>query len=514
MARAIYYRWKGPLVMTEKLHFFDIMAVDPKDQRPLYAQVYGAIRRAILDGMLRPGMRLPSTRALAGDLNIARNTVITAFEQLTAEGYVETLTGSGTRVARLPQTIFARNRRRVEDGTKGRIARARRLSLRGRGLGLAPRYLPTYEHPTFAPGLPSIEEFPQRHWARILGRCARQSQPCYCDYSHMGGLRELRAAIVDHLGAARGVKAEPAQIIVLASAQAALDIVTRLTLDPGEVAWIENPGYLGARAAFLNAGASLHPIPMDAQGIDIAYGRSQNAKSPKLIYTTPSHQCPTGTTMSLTRRLELLEYAYRAGSWIIEDDYDSEFRYRGSPIASLQGLDREGCVIYMGTFSKTMFPGLRIGYVVAPLSLVDALEVAVCHTGQAAPKLLQAALAIFLVEGHFAEHVRRMRRVYAERQRIFISELHGQLSGRLTVQRSDTGIQLIGYLEASVDDRQATAAAERLKIAAPPLSRFYLGEAARPGLFLGYAATREDRIAAGVRELARALDRVTIRKKR
>jgi GntR family transcriptional regulator/MocR family aminotransferase len=494
--------------VTEKVYFFDIMAVDPKDPRPLYAQVYGAIRRAILDGMLRPGMRLPSTRTLAGDLSIARNTVITAFEQLTAEGYVETLTGSGTRVARFPQTIFTRDRRRVEDGIKGKIA------LRGRGLAVAPRQLPTYEHPTFAPGLPSIEEFPQHHWARILGRCARQSQPRYCDYSHMAGLPELRAAIVDHLGAARGVKAEPEQIIVLASAQAALDIVTRLTLDPGDVAWIENPGYLGARAALVNAGASLHPIPMDDQGIDIVYGRSQTPKPPKLIYTTPSHQCPTGTTMSLTRRLELLEYAYRVGSWIIEDDYDSEFRYRGSPIASLQGLDREGCVIYMGTFSKTMFPGLRIGYVVAPLSLVDALEVAVCHTGQAAPKLLQIALAIFIVEGHFAEHVRRMRRVYAERQRIFISELRGQLSGRLTVQRSDTGIQLVAYLEGSVDDREATAAAERLKIAAPPLSRFYLGDAVQPGLFLGYAATREDRIPAGVRELARALECVTVRKKR
>jgi GntR family transcriptional regulator/MocR family aminotransferase len=209
----------------------------------------------------------------------------------------------------------------------------------------------------------------------------------------------------------------------------------------------------------------------------------------------------------LVRRLGLIEFARQAGAWIIEDDYDSEFRYRGHPIASLQGLDQDGCVMYMGTFSKTMHPGIRVGYLVVPEPLIRAFEVAVCHTGQAVSKVLQRALAEFLEEGHFAEHTRQMRRVYAERQLILVSEINRQLSRWLTVQPSDTGIQLVTYFDPTVDDREVSALAKQLDIVAVPLSRFFLGEVARPGLFLGYAATSEDRIPAGIQELARAIER-------
>jgi GntR family transcriptional regulator / MocR family aminotransferase len=514
-ARAIYLLYKEP-ILVEKLSFFDIISVDREDRRALHVQIYEAIRHAILDGKLRAGVRLPSTRTFASDLGIGRNTVIAAYEQLSDEGFLDCLTGSGTRVSALPE--LPPTGRNTDDGgtigekkgqaiDKSNPPRARRgASRRGLTLSGAPRHLPTYENPTFAPGLPAIQEFPLTQWARIVGRCARHFSPQHYDYSHMAGMPDFRRAVVQHLGTARGVVAEPDQIIVLTSAQAALDLLTRMTLDPGDVAWIEDPGYLGARAALIGAGASIVGVPLDDEGLDVAAGQLQSEKPPKLIYVTPSHQCPTGATMSLSRRFELLEFARRSGAWIIEDDYDSEFRYRGNPIASLQGLDRSGCVIYMGTFSKTMFPGLRIGYLVAPPDLARKLEVSLSHTGQAVPKLLQAAVSEFIREGYFAEHVRRMRRLYEERQRIFVSELRLQLSDRLSVQPSDTGIQLIAYLRDCIDDRQISTTAKRFNIVAPPTSRFFLNPQSKPGLFLGYAATAEERIARGVRELARAFE--------
>ena len=492
--------------MAEKLIFFDTIVVDENSRRPLYAQVYSTIRHAILGGKLRPGTKLPSTRALAHELGVGRNTVITAFEQLKAEGFVETATGSGTHVAVLRDIAPAQKRGSVIALSK-KPGAVRHLSRRGNRISAVARQLPTYENPTFAPGLPAIERFPQHQWARILGRCARHAAARDFDYSHMAGIPELRRAIVEHLGAARGVQADPRQVIVLSSAQAALDLAARLTLDVGDVAWIEDPGYLGARGAFVAAGAKLLPISVDAEGLDVEAAISRKSAPPKLIYVTPSHQCPTGVTLSLVRRLGLIEFARQTGAWIIEDDYDSEFRYRGNPISSLQGLDREGCVMYMGTFSKTMLPGIRVGYLVVPESLIHAFEVAVCHTGQAVSKVLQRALAEFLEEGHFAEHTRQMRRLYAERQFILISEINRQLSRWLTVQSSDTGIQLVTYFDSTVDDREVSALARELDIVAVPLSRFFLGKVPQPGLFLGYAATSEERIVWGIAELARAIER-------
>jgi GntR family transcriptional regulator/MocR family aminotransferase len=470
-------------------------------------QVYDAVRRAILDGQLRAGLRLPSTRTFASDLRISRNTMVAAYEQLTAEGYLESLVGSGTRVSTLPRVAASVSTKADASAKRNdKIRRRLGISDQGRRFLSAPRHLPAYANPTFAPGLPAIDEFPRGQWARIVGRYARQFSPQYCDYSHIAGIPEFRRVIVQHLGTARGVVADPEQIIVLTSAQSALDLLARLILDPGDVAWIEDPGYLGARAALIGAGASILPVSLDKDGIDIAMGKRHKSKPPRLIYVTPSHQCPTGITMSLARRFELLELARRCGAWIIEDDYDSEFRYRGNPIPSLQSLDRFGCVIYMGTFSKTMFPGLRIGYLVAPPDLTESFQVALCHTGHAVPKLLQVAVSEFIHEGHFTEHVRRMRRLYEERQRILLSELNNRLSGSLQAQPSNTGIQLIAYLSTGADDKRISVAAKKFNIVAPPISRFFLGARATPGLFLGYAATREERIPNGVKELARAFD--------
>jgi GntR family transcriptional regulator/MocR family aminotransferase len=494
--------------MTEKPSYFDIITVDRSHARPLHAQVYDVIRRAILDGKLGAGVRLPSTRTVARDLGISRNTVIAAYEQLVAEGYLDSKTGSGTHIAALPQRPERQAGDRSKQGSAGKSSGRVQAGISRRGLHLssALRHLPTYENPTFAPGLPAIDAFPLEKWARIVGRFSRQYSPQYCDYSHMTGLPEFRKAIIQHLGTARGVVADPGQVLVSSSAQAALDLLARLTTDPGDVAWIEDPGYLGARGALAGAGATIVPVPLDDRGLDIEAGRRQSPRSPKLIYVTPSHQCPTGGIMSLARRLELLEFAHRSGAWIIEDDYDSEFRYRGNPIASLQSLDRYGCVIYIGTFSKTMFPGLRIGYIVAPPDLAKSLEVAVCHTGQTVSKLTQAAISEFIQSGYFAEHLRRMRNLYKERQRVFVSELNNRLSGQLTIQPSDTGIQLIARLRNHLDDRLVSETARRFNVVAPPLSRFFLRPCPTPGLFLGYAAVREEEILGGVRQLARAFE--------
>ncbi len=478
--------------------------------QPLYQQIYQSLRIAILAGQLKGGTRLPSTRALAEELGASRSTVINAFDQLLAEGYIYGVHGSGTYVARvLPEellhTATSASRRDYVPAQAGALSR-RGAALSGLPEPPVPdRPAPTHGH-TFPVGLPAVDEFPHKLWGQLLARCWRHAAPGLLDYQHPAGYSLLREAIAAHVAVARGVRCDAGQVIVTAGSQQALALAAQVLLDPGDAAWIEDPGYMGARAALLAAGAHLIPTPIDAAGLDLAAGRAR-CPNPRLVYVTPSHQFPLGVTMSLARRLALLEWADIAGAWVLEDDYDSEFHYGGRPLAALQGLDSTGRVIYIGTFSKVLFPALRLGYLIVPPALMDAFIRARSAVGTHSPVLEQAALAEFMREGHFARHIRRMRALYAERQAILLDAAARDLAGMLDLQPAATGMHLLGWLPDGMDDQVAAERADAVGVRVLPLSWLRIEPAERGALLLGYAAANEREMRAGVKRLAGALRR-------
>ncbi len=479
------------------------VALDRDSDLPLHRQLFDALRQAILTGRLRPGTRLPSTRVMASDLGIARNTVMAAFEQLVAEGYLQARVGSGTTVTAIaPDMLLNIAATPSDNHAMGPTELS--LSARGRVLAGTVRAIPDPRRRAFQPGLPAFDEFPFSIWSRLLVRHNRRPSPTLLGYDQNGGYEPLRTAIAGYLGAARGVNCTPDQVIVVGGAQAGLDMAARMLLDPGDIAWMEEPGYPGARSAFVGAGARLHPVPVDDEGLDVSAGE-RAAPRARLAYVTPSYQYPLGTTMSLQRRLRLIEWAQRADAWVIEDDYDSEYRYRGRPLSALQGLDSAERVIYVGSFSKTMFPALRLAYLVVPRGLVQVFRRALRHTGQDAPLAIQAAVADFIDEGHYASHLRRMRGLYADRLQLFQTLLNEHLGHVLTLGTTHAGMQLAAYLPQSLDDRDIARRADEAGISVAALSNFYLREAPQPGLLLGYAAVPETEMRHGVDVLRRLL---------
>jgi GntR family transcriptional regulator/MocR family aminotransferase len=481
------------------------VVIDRDAALPLHRQLYEALRAAVLTGQLRPGSRLPATRALAAELGVSRNTVLAAYEQLLAEGYVEGQVGSGTYVARaLPEAALHLQARRRAVARPA--ARAPRLSRRGMLLAATPVTLVRAAGPPrpFRSGVPALDAFPRGVWMRLLARYWRRPPRELLGYGDPAGYRPLRVAIAAYLRVARGVRCEPEQVVIVAGSQQGLAIVARVLLDEGDVVWLEDPGYLGARGALRAAGARLVPVPVDDEGLAIAAGATRGP-APRLIYVTPSHQYPLGVTMSLARRLALLEWAGRVGAWVLEDDYDSEYRYGGRPLAALQGLDGDGRVIYLGTFSKVLCPGLRLGYLVAPPDLVDAFVAARALADRHSPGIEQAALADFIAEGHFARHLRRMRALYAARQAALVDAARRELAGLLTVPEAHAGMHVVGWLPDGVDDVAAADRAAAHGVETVPLSAYALGRPVHRGLLLGYAAVDEAAIRAGVERLARAL---------
>jgi GntR family transcriptional regulator / MocR family aminotransferase len=481
------------------------IALDPSTAMPLYRQLYEGLRAAILSGRLKAGARLPATRALAIDFGVSRNTVMNAYAQLLAEGYVEGEVGSGTYVARtLPDELLH---------ARSNAIQAHHLTQEGRGLSqrgarLASTRVSTPRFPSelkaFRPGIPALDAFPYELWARLMARRWRRPQRALLGYGDPAGYRPLREAIATYLGEARAVRCHAEQVIVVAGSQQALDLTARMLLDEGDGAWIEDPGYLGARGALLGAGARLVPIPVDGEGLDVAVGEACSPEA-RLVYVTPSHQYPYGVTMSLPRRLALLEWAGQTRAWVIEDDYDSEYRYAGRPLAALQGLDSEGRVIYLGTFSKVLFPALRLGYMIVPPDLVDAFMAARALSDRHSPVLDQAALADFISDGHFARHIRRMRALYAERQAILVDAATHDLAGLLDVSPAEAGMHVVGWLPEGVDDAEASRRAAAHGVDTPPLSMYSLRPFRRGGLLLGYTAVGEKDIREGVQRLANAL---------
>ena len=484
------------------------LAVDFDSSLPLHRQLYDRLREAILAGQLVAGMRLPSTRTLASDLGVSRNTVLQAFDQLIAEGYVEGKHGAGTYVARvLPDELLAPRpilERRIQAAPS-----PRRLSSQVDALLNAPGIpnpIFTSNGPcrAFRVGLPAFDAFPLDIWTRLLVHQARALGPENLNYQHPAGYGPLREAIAHYIADARGVRCTPEQVIIVNGSQQALDLAARVLLNPGDHVWIEDPCYLGARNALLGAGARLVPVPVDGEGLDVVAGIERCADA-RLAFVTPSHQFPLGMTMSLPRRLALLEWAADAGAWVLEDDYDSEFRYDGRPLAALQGLDQAGRVIYLGTFSKVLFPGLRLGYLVVSPDLINAFLTMRCYTGFHAPVLEQAVLADFISEGHFARHIRRMRRLYAERQAALLTVAQEELYGLLDVRSCATGMHVLGWLPTEIDDQQAAHVAARHNVDVWPLS-LHCFEGHQPSaLLLGYASVREAELPGSINRLATAL---------
>ncbi|MGH7630626.1 MAG: PLP-dependent aminotransferase family protein [Gemmatimonadales bacterium] len=471
----------------------------------LYRQLYAELRAMMLDGRLPPGRQLPATRLLAAELGVSRNTVAGAFDQLRAEGYLEARERSGTFVAaRLPDALLRAPKpvaaRRVEAAGHRLSARGRRLTetalpmLRTRDTRLQP----------FRSGVPAIDAFPRRVWGRLLARRWRRGSVSLA-YGDAEGDAALRSAVADHVRGARGARCTDDRVVIVNGSQQALDLAARVALDPGDSAWVEEPGYWGVRAALAAAGARLVPVPVNAEGLEVEAGAAR-APDARVVCVAPSHQFPLGVMMSAARRLELLAWARRAGAWVLEDDYDSEYRYASRPLACLQGLDDAGCVVYIGTFSKTVFPALRLGYVIAPPGMVDALQSARAAADRHSPVLEQGVLADFIGEGHYARHVRRMRALYEERRDALRDAVERRLAGLMELGAMDAGMHAIGWLPAGADDGRVSSALLAAGVDAAPMSNYWMGAGARSGLMLGYAAYEPRVIREAVGRMARVLE--------
>ncbi|HEY0557611.1 MAG TPA: PLP-dependent aminotransferase family protein [Thermoanaerobaculia bacterium] len=471
---------------------------------PAHRWLCTALRAEILEGRLRPGARLPATRDLAGQYGLSRGTIVGAFEQLKAEGYLEGTVGSGTYVnAVLPDellqvTLKAGAARPV------RVPKRRDLSEFGERARPVPPY--TFSPPrAFRANQPALDLFPTALWAQVAARRLRRATANLLLGCDPLGYRPLQAAVAEYLRTSRGVKCVPEQIAIVSGIQEALDLTARLLLDPGDPVCMEEPGYVGAAAVFEACGARIVPVRVDAEGMVPPPAKAAGAR---LAYVTPSHQFPLGISMSLPRRLALLEWARNAGALIFEDDYDGEFRYSGRPVPALQGLDRHGLVLYSGSFSKVLFPSIRLGYLVVPLDLVDAFAAAKSVTSRHAGVLEQAVLCDFIAEGHFGRHVRRMREVYAERLAVLQDCARQRLGGLLEISGIDAGLQTAGWLRNGIDGETAAEAAARRGVEVTALSRYHRGRVEREGLHLGFAAVDPREIRRGVEELAVALEGV------
>ncbi len=452
------------------------VVLDRDSEAPLHRQLYRQLRELIEDRVLLSGTALPSTRALAKDIGVGRNTVIAAYDQLSLEGFLGTVRGSGPLVKELP-TYAPRARKLSQTGEST-------LSVRGRMMSEQPYHHGVPGITAFHPGLPDADNFPFNTWSKLLTKRAKQARSDLFGTYHVTGYPPLCQAIARYLAASRGVNCLPEQIIITNGAQSAFDLLSRLLIDPGEPVWMEEPGYYGAAAAFLSAGAKLVPLTVSENGWDL----DQSAEKPRVIFVTPSCHYPLGYTMSMQQRLNLMRRASDLNAWVIEDDYDSEYRFQGQPIPALQGIAADSHVIFVGTFAKILFPAMRLGYMVVPMDIRDRVTAALSATGQFAPLITQAALADFINEGHLARHLRRMLRIYAERRQTFIEQFDRHLTPWMELRRTDSGIQLVGIFRKPFDDEKIAHEAGRRGVNVSSLSLQYRGQPQIKGLLMGFAA--------------------------
>lgn len=469
---------------------------------PLNRQLYEAMRRAMLEGKLTAGERLPSSRDLAQDLGVSRNTVMAAIGQLTVEGYLNSHVGSGTYVADTVPTLAVSptHTTATPSGRSTRTAHAARLArapqappqaLSRRGDALAHRFnAADLEVQPFAPGPADFGAFPLNLWQRLQNRHWRQTRADMLDYNATGGYGPLRRAVADYLRVFRSVQLEPDQVLITSGTQQSLELCAHLLADHGDTVWVEDPAYWGAAKAFTATGLAMHPVAVDAEGI--CPTPADHVHAPRLLYVTPSHQYPTGAVMSLPRRHQVLQAARQHNAWVLEDDYDSEFRFSGPPVSSLQGLDADGRVLYMGTFSKVLYPGLKLGYLVVPQARVADFRQAHYDLNRPGQLTVQAALAEFIEMGHFASTLRRARQAYAERRKALVAALQPVLhSGQGWISGAEQGLHLClrlvpGPDGTPVDDRALAHTLAQHGLTVRPLSAYCLNRQDLRGLVIGY----------------------------
>lgn len=469
------------------------LRVSASGDMTLVYQLYSTLRTWIQHGELEAGVPLPSSRHLSQALSISRNTVLAAMDRLQAEGLIVSRRGAGLYVAKLPTMPLP-----VDPPATALVE----YSARGQALLDRCATLSQHYH-AFAPGIPGLDLFPHAQWQRLLRRHFHQADTAWFSYQSLGGLPALKDALCDYLTLSRAVRCRPEQIVITQGAQQAFELIVQLLTDSGESVWMEEPGYGGAQTAFQAAGLTVTPVPVDEEGMNPALCPAPTS-SPRLIYVTPSHQYPCGVTMPVPRRLALLECAARHGAWIIEDDYDSEFRYDTPPVPSLQGLAGQAAVIYVGTFSKVLYPGLRLGYLVLPDPLADAFRLAHARLHREGNYPVQSALAEFIAKGLFSRHIARMRASYRQRQACLRNALAPAIEKGLTLSSGHAGMHLVAELDNQTQEQRLIELAHQAGITLSPLSRYYLGQPQRAGLVLGYAGAPEDELHRAGRWLSQA----------
>ena len=484
--------------------FSPLVALDRRSGNPLQKQVYEAFCAAIVGGSLHAGQRVPSSRSLAAELKISRIPVLTAYSQLLAEGYFETRTGSGTFVSSTLPDQWMSIERRYAPSSK---IRSRHRPVSKRSALLSPfRPMPWLNRwGAFIVGQLAFEHFPFKVWARLVNRRVRNVRVNSLHYSDPMGCENFRATIAEYLRTTRAVNCGASQIMIVSGSQQALELTARVLLDPGDKVWIEEPGYRLARNVFAFAGCNLVPVPVDAAGMDVAVGIERSPRA-RAAYVTPSHQFPLGVTMSASRRLQLLDWAHSSGAWIIEDDYDSEYRYESMPISSLQGLDRNSRVIYIGTFSKTLFPSMRLGYVVIPPDLIQRFLAVRNAMDVCPPHFYQGVLEDFINEGHYARHIRRTRLVYGERRTTLVDAIRSEFGASMKLFGVDAGVHVAMVIPKGASDHAIAEAARRRDLWLWPLSSCYLDRASRQGFILGFGSTTPRQIPSAVQRLREVIE--------
>ena len=482
------------------------IAIDHAASLPIATQLYVALRDLILAGTVAHGTRLPATRTLARDIGVSRTTVIEAFDRLNLDGIVDSHVGVGTVVsASLDLERPSATPHEPASGPTPPLARAAVAALSS----LAERPRLPYAPRAFVTGLPAFDAFPMAQWSRLAARHWREPRQAVMGYGSPVGEARLRQAIAAHLGANRGITCEPEQIFIVGGAQQAFLHIGTMLLDPGDAVWFENPGAIGARNGLLATGARLVPVPVDAEGLQVAEGTHRSPHF-RLAFVTPSHQQPLGHIMSIERRLALLRAAQRAGAWIVEDDYDGEFCFGRRPLSTLKSIDSGGRVLYVGTFSKSLFPALRLGFIVAPPVLVEPLSRISVAASAGVPAATQAIVASFIEEGHFASHIRRMRRIYEERHATLV-EAARDLRGILDVAPTDSGLHTVGALPETLPECAVAEAAAARGIVVASVGRYAIEKVARNGLVLGFGGVRPHEIRAGIRTLGEVLHDMSVR---
>lgn len=479
-----------------------VIALDRQASKALHRQIYDAYRAAILEGRLHPGQRIPSTRVLASEIRVSRFPVLNAYAQLLAEGYLEGRVGAGTVVSRsLPDRLATSPITGAprKDQRSGPRPVAKRTSI------IPPREASPWMDcwGAFRVGQVAFDQFPLRIWTDLVARRCRRTDARSTHYGDLMGSQALRRAIASYLNVARSVHCDAEQIVIVNGSQQAIDMSTRVLLNPGSRVWVEQPCYRLARDVFALNACRPVPVPVDAEGLNVAAG-IKKCRTARAAFVSPSHQFPLGVTMSASRRLQLIEWAQSAGAWILEDDYDSEFRYESLPIASLQGLDANSRVIYIGTFSKVLFPSLRLGYLVIPPDLIDSFRMIRLVMDLGTPNFHQEVLADFIAEGHFERHIRRMRVQYGKLRSVLVDRINRDLGSMVEVVGDEAGLHVTVLLKNGLCDVQVATRAARQNLSLWPLSSSYLGQPEQ-GLILGFGATTVEGIPGAVRKLRNLL---------